>query len=87
MPFSAVERTLLLKTYQVGPKVVQRLEEIGLSSFKELKQQDAVMLSVMIGEHLGASCWKHNPMAIAALKNAIETARTGVSTGGPLSKA
>jgi hypothetical protein len=78
MGFSAAERALLLKAYQVGPKVVQRLEQIGVDSFHRLKGQDPVMLSVMIGDDLGASCWKHNPMAVTALTNAIITAQTGI---------
>ncbi len=75
MPFSETERKALLKARLVGPKVVERLEQIGCDSFSKLKKADAKMLCGVIAAEIGASCWKNSPMALTAIKNAIETAK------------
>ena len=36
--FSAPERDKLLKAYQVGLKVIERLEQVGIESFKTLSK-------------------------------------------------
>jgi predicted flap endonuclease-1-like 5' DNA nuclease len=41
VPFSAVEKNALLCVKGVGPKVVERLEQMGFSSLQQLADADA----------------------------------------------
>jgi hypothetical protein len=75
MSFSESERKALLKARLVGPKVIERLEQIGCDSFAKLKKADAKMLCSVIAAEIGASCWKNSPMAQTSIRNAIETAK------------
>jgi uncharacterized protein YqfA (UPF0365 family) len=75
MPFTAQERTTLLAAPMVGKTVVQRLEEIGLDSFAALQHADVDMVTALIADMLGTTCWRNSPQAKKAITNAIATAR------------
>lgn len=75
MPFSDADRAILLAVKGVGPKVVQRLEEYGISDLKSLAEQDASTLCSEISHRLGSTCWRNSPLAREALAGAIEAAR------------
>lgn len=75
MPFSAAERTILLAVKGVGPTVVQRLEEYGISDLKSLARHEADTLCSEISHRLGSTCWRNSPLARKALEGAIEAAR------------
>lgn len=75
MGFSAQERLALLQLKGVGPTVVQRLEEIGIHSFDELKQHQAEDIVEMVASMLRTTCWKNSPQAINAIKSAIRLAK------------
>jgi predicted RecB family nuclease len=77
--FSDSERQVLLAVHGVGPKVVQRLEEAGISTLDNLATQQAEALSRMIAASLGASCWRNSPLARAALEGAIAEARRALA--------
>ena len=72
--FEESERNELLKVKGVGPTVVSRLEEIGISSFDQLREWDARELTSAIAELFGSTCWKNSPQARDAIKGAIEKA-------------
>jgi predicted flap endonuclease-1-like 5' DNA nuclease len=78
MVFSAEERRVLLAVKGVGPTVIRRLEEAGVSDFSTLAQQDAEVLSREIAARLGGTCWRNSPLARAALEGAIGAARTAL---------
>lgn len=75
MAFKEKERQLLLDTPYVGPKVIERLEEIGIDSLKKLSQSTVESITFLVAEMLGASCWKNSPQSKKAISNAIETAK------------
>jgi hypothetical protein len=79
MPFSENEREALLATRLVGPKVIERLEQIGCDSFVKLREADATALCQVIAAELGVTCWKNSPMAQNAIRNAIDTAKSHVA--------
>lgn len=74
MPFHETERKLLLSGRGIGPTVLQRLEECGIQSLKELAPQTAQALCQRIATQLGATCWQNSPQARAAIVTAIEIA-------------
>jgi len=75
MPFSEIEKEALLELKGVGPTVVKRFEEIGINSFKELKQYDTEDIAEMVASMLNATCWKNSPQAKAAITSAINLAK------------
>ena len=78
MPFHRKEREALLATPLVGPKVVQRLEEIGVDSFEILRRSDYRDICRKVAHRLGNSCWQNSPQAQQSMRNAIATAIRGV---------
>jgi len=75
MPFSSEERDRLLSVKGVGPKVIERLEQLGIGSFAELAAQDAAAVCAATAAALGASCWKNSPQARKAIEAAIAAAK------------
>ena len=60
----------------VGPKVVQRLEQISIKGFEELRNMDAGFLCRQIAAQINCPGWGTHSMAIKSIENAINTART-----------
>ncbi len=75
MIFNKTERAALLETHMVGPKIVERLEQIGLGSFKKLKTANVQDVCSLISHELGTTCWRNSPQAKRAIENAIATAK------------
>ncbi|OYU50333.1 MAG: Pathogenicity locus [Rhizobiales bacterium PAR1] len=75
MAFSDSDRIILLAIKGVGPKVIQRLEEFGVSDLKTLAGYEANALCSEISHQLGSTCWRNSPLARKALENAIASAR------------
>jgi hypothetical protein len=75
MPFSPEERAILLAVKGVGPTVIQRIEDYGISDLKTLAAKDASTLCSEISHRLGSTCWRNSPLARKALEGAIEAAR------------
>ena len=75
MKFSQQEKNALLELKGVGPTVIKRFEEIGISSFEELKGYDANHIAERVASMLHTSCWKNSPQAKQAITAAIELAK------------
>ncbi|WP_096087660.1 hypothetical protein [Agaribacterium haliotis] len=75
MKFNDEEKSALLEVKGVGPTVVKRFEEIGISSFKELKKYKAEDIAEMVASMLNTTCWKNSPQAMRAISAAIERAK------------
>jgi hypothetical protein len=74
MPFTPKERAALLNCKGVGPKVIERLEDMGFHSLEQLSVA-AVDDILNQGSRLtGSTCWKNSPQAKAAIRNAIALA-------------
>ena len=52
-----------MQGYSVGPTVIQRFEEIGISSFQELKKYEVDDVAEMVASMLHTTCWKNSPQA------------------------
>jgi hypothetical protein len=74
MPFSLVEKSVLLGVKGVGPKVIARLEQMGFSTLHQLADADARDILVQGAKLSGSSCWKNSPQAKAAVEAAISAA-------------
>ena len=74
VPFSAVERSALLRVTGVGPKVIERLEQMGFSTLQQLADADARDILAQGAELSGSSCWKNSPQAKAAVEAATGAA-------------
>ena len=77
MPFSNTERDALLALKGVGPTVVQRLEQMGFNSLRQLAEAEALDIVSTAASLVGSSCWKNSPQARAAIEAAIDLARSG----------
>lgn len=71
MPFSLDERTALLALKGVGPTVVARLEQMGITSLDELEKSDVDDILAQASAALGSTCWKNSPQARAAITAAV----------------
>ena len=76
MAFSQQEREALLAVKGVGPTVVQRLEQIGFDSLRELAGADALEIVASAAGLVGSTCWKNSPQARSAIQSAIDMARS-----------
>ena len=76
MAFQPEEREALLAVKGVGPTVVNRLEQIGFSSLRELARADALEVVSRAAGRVGSTCWKNSPQARAAIQSAIDMARS-----------
>ncbi len=82
MPFSPEEQERLRTVKGVGPKVIERLEQLGFSSLEELAAADVAEITQMISQELGSTCWRNSPQARAAIEGAIQLARESVASKG-----
>ncbi len=78
MKFSTPEREALLAVKGVGPTVIKRFEEIGISSLAELATYKAEDVAEMVASMLRTTCWKNSPQAKAAIEAAIARAKEGL---------
>lgn len=76
MSFPAEERTALLTCKGVGPKVIERLEQMGFSSLNQLSEASVDEIIAQGAALVGSTCWKNSPQAKAAITNAIALAKT-----------
>lgn len=76
--FSKEERDALLAVKGVGPKVLERLETMGISSLAALSSHNAADICARAALAVGSTCWKNSPQAKAAIEAAIARAREGV---------
>jgi len=75
MKFSKQETALLIELKGVGPTVIKRFEEIGISSFEELKHYNAEDIAQRVASMLHTTCWKNSPQAKSAIGAAIALAK------------
>lgn len=75
MSFTAEERSALLACKGVGPKVVERLEQMGFSSLNQLSEASVHDIVAQGAALVGSTCWKNSPQAKAAIGNAITLAK------------
>ncbi len=78
MKFSEPEKEALLAVKGVGPTVVKRFEEIGISSLGDLAAYNAEDIAERVAQMLRTTCWKNSPQAKAAINAAIERAKAGL---------
>lgn len=74
MGFSADERATMLALQGVGPTVVVRLEELGLTSLAALAGNDPAAITRAVAEMLRARCWANSPMARSAISAVVALA-------------
>lgn len=75
MTFNNEEKSALLEVKGVGPTVIKRFEEIGISSFQELRKYKAEDIAEMVAAMLNTMCWKNSPQAKNTISAAIERAK------------
>ena len=76
MAFPKSERDALLAVKGVGPTVIARLEQMGFASLGQLAAADATEIVSTAAGLVGSTCWKNSPQARAAIRSAIEMARS-----------
>lgn len=74
MPFSTTERQALLSLKGVGPKVIERLEQLGFHSLTDLKNSTVDDITQQAASMVGSTCWKNSPQAKAAIDNVLALA-------------
>lgn len=76
MRFPAEERAALLGLKGVGAVVVQRLEQMGIASLRQLAAAEVSEIVNSAAGLTGSSCWKNSPQARAAIQAAVDLARS-----------
>jgi DNA transformation protein len=74
MPFNVNDRAILRAVKGVGPKVIERLEQMGYSDLEQLAAADAQDIVERAAALVGSTCWKNSPQAKAAIHAAIMAA-------------
>lgn len=74
--FSAAEKAVLLEVKGVGPKVVERFEQLGIHTLRKLAKQDARAICEQASLLVGGTCWKNSPQARDAVAAAISAAQS-----------
>ena len=74
MKFSDPERQTLLGVKGVGPKVIERLQQMGFAHLCQLADADAADILVQGAALTGSSCWQNSPRAKACVQAAIGAA-------------
>jgi hypothetical protein len=59
----------------VGKTVVQRLEQIGITSMDTLAQSSVEEITETVADILNTSCWKNSPQAKSAIEGVIACAK------------
>jgi len=75
LPFSQRQKEELLQLKGVGPTVLQRLEQIGITTIELLAESTVEEITENVAEILQTTCWKNSPQAKSAIQNAIEYAK------------
>lgn len=73
--FPPEEREALLAVRGVGPTVVQRLEQMGIASLRQLAAATPSEILASAAGLTASTCWKNSPQARAAIQAAVELAR------------
>lgn len=76
MPFSESEKAVLLSVKGVGPKVVERLEQMGFVTLSQLADADVNNILEHGANLTGSTCWKNSTQAKNAITSAIKAARS-----------
>ena len=74
--FPLEERDALLALKGMGPADVQRLEQMGIASLRELAAAKPSEIVASAAGLTGSSCWKNSPQARAAIQSAVDFARS-----------
>ena len=74
MPIPASERRKMLAVRLCGPRVIARLESIGITELRDLACRDPYQLVHEVNLASGRPIW-HPPMAIQAMANLIAAGR------------
>ena len=61
MGFNEQEKQALLALKGVGPTVIKRFEEIGISSLQQLAQHEVDDIANLVASMLRTTCWKNSP--------------------------
>ena len=74
MTIPAAEREKMLRVALCGPRVIMRLERIGITCLDDLVERDPEELVLAVNLAAGGPIWRP-PMATRAMTNLIEAAR------------
>lgn len=66
MPFSSLDRQLLLTVPGVGPAVINRLESVGIHSLAELAVLGPDMAVMRVCHQLGTRAWENRRKALTS---------------------
>lgn len=78
MKFTVADRASLLAMKGVGPKVLERFEQMGICTMAQLAEADPADLLAQGAKLSGSTCWKNSPQARAAIAAAIAAAVASV---------
>lgn len=71
----------MLSVKGVGPKVVERIEQLGIYTLRQLAKQDARAICEQTALLVGSTCWKNSPQARNAIAAAIDAAQSEIYRG------
>lgn len=83
MAFTEAERAILLAVPGVGPRVIERLEALGLRGLPDLAAREPDAICAAVSAAVGGTCWRNSPRARGAVAGAIAAARRQAGGGTP----
>jgi hypothetical protein len=72
--FPELERTKMLELKFVGNTVIDRLQQLGFSSLKQLQGADVSSVTLEISKMIGSTCWHNSPQARNAIQGIVNLA-------------
>ena len=70
--FSGAERQLLLLTPGVGPMVLERMEDVGITSVEQLRREGVEAVVDLVCRRVGSTAWANRKGALGrALQRAV----------------
>ena len=71
MKFNERDRRQLLLTAGVGPRVLDRMEEIGIASIDDLRRQGVAQVVDQVCRRIGTSAWANRRSALMRALDAV----------------
>jgi len=75
MKFNADDRRRLLLTAGVGPRVLDRMEEVGVASIADLRRAGVANVVELVCRRIGTSAWANRRAALIRALDAVADRR------------
>lgn len=68
------QRKAMLAVKNVGPTVIERLQQVGYANLEQLRNEHADDILNAVSERLNSTCWRNSPQARQAIEGVLKLA-------------